>query len=273
MSVERRERAIAAHGAFAPARFRRLESDRAAPVPAAAATLPSTLLDGSHHPREVESCCTRVVCGGSDCSSDGGTDGGGDGGGDGLWRDAGNESIHWSKLDTQRSKSACLGARTVTAHAYMRCVLGGIEAPHGTRSDTEVGHVRIAHTCTCIAQSQTFPYFALAHVLARKAYTRPCSGPFFLSGRQSAGRAAAERGAFDHRLDPLIHASRGQTPVKRPGELNPLCADSRRNRGGGRQPLAPRVRRRRAVGVPRRRWDGVDVLEASCLQLPLYLAL
>mmetsp|Transcript_55645 Transcript_55645/g.133328 ORF Transcript_55645/g.133328 Transcript_55645/m.133328 type:complete len:256 (-) Transcript_55645:1167-1934(-) len=125
VSVERRERTIAAHGAVAPARSRRLESDRAAPVPAAAATLSSTLLDGSHHQsREAESCCTRVVCGGSDCSSDGGTDGGGDGGGDGLRSGAGNESIHWSKLDTQRSKLAC--------------------------------------------------------VLARKAYTRPCSGPFFL---------------------------------------------------------------------------------------------
>eukprot|EP00964_Phaeocystis_antarctica_P025279 scaffold14193_cov85-Phaeocystis_antarctica.AAC.1 len=139
VSVERRERTIAAHGAVAPARSRRLESDRAAPVPAAAATLSSTLLDGSHHQsREAESCCTRVVCGGSDCSSDGGTDGGGDGGGDGLRSGAGNESIHWSKLDTQRSKSACLGARCTSytkhigkrhshmqhAHAYMHCAWG-----------------------------------------------------------------------------------------------------------------------------------------------------
>eukprot|EP00964_Phaeocystis_antarctica_P054033 scaffold31746_cov71-Phaeocystis_antarctica.AAC.3 len=66
--------------AFAPARSRRLESDGAA-----AATLPSTLLDGSHHQsREAESCCTRVAGGGSDCGGDGGTDGGGDGGGDRL---------------------------------------------------------------------------------------------------------------------------------------------------------------------------------------------
>eukprot|EP00964_Phaeocystis_antarctica_P025280 scaffold14193_cov85-Phaeocystis_antarctica.AAC.2 len=121
--------------------------------------------------------------------------------------------------------------------------------------------------------AHTFLYFALAHVLARKAYTRPCSGPFFLSGRQSAGRAAAERGALDHRLDPLVHASRGQTPVESPGELNPLCADSRRDCGGGRQPLAPRVRRQRTVGAPRCHSEGVRVLVASCLQLPLYLAL
>eukprot|EP00964_Phaeocystis_antarctica_P135758 scaffold100119_cov75-Phaeocystis_antarctica.AAC.1 len=43
VSVERRKRAIAADGAVAPARSRRLESNRAAPVPAAAATLPSKL--------------------------------------------------------------------------------------------------------------------------------------------------------------------------------------------------------------------------------------
>ena len=39
------------------------------------------------------------------------------------------------------------------SHMHICAVLGGIEAPNGTRSDTEVGHVRIAHTCTCIAQS------------------------------------------------------------------------------------------------------------------------
>eukprot|EP00964_Phaeocystis_antarctica_P025589 scaffold14406_cov69-Phaeocystis_antarctica.AAC.4 len=107
------------------------------------------------------------------------------------------------------------------------------------------------------------------------------------SGRQSAGRAAAERGALDHHLDPLVHASRGQTPAEIPGELNTLCADSQRVCGwwwsccplllaalwGGRRPLAPRVRRRRAIGVPRRHSEAVDVLVASCLQDPLYLAL
>ena len=127
----RRTRIVLPHVAFAPARSCWLESYRAAPVPAAVATLP-TLLGGSHHQsqREAEPGCARVAGGGSACSSDGGSDGGGDGGGDGLR----SGSIHRARLDTQRSKSACLRYTWYIVHTQLgtgKCTCAmGVEASH-----------------------------------------------------------------------------------------------------------------------------------------------